>query len=190
MSGIKKQRLFVGIGIPERTKEAMLELWGGLEICEVQRVPCENLHLTLKFIGEVGEELQKEIVEVLDRVNEHQGRRFMLEPGGVGVFPSSGQPGVMWAGFGKIHPLLFQLQKSIDDALRPLGIEPERRVYQPHVTIAGCRKSSEASIRNWLKLHRDWMSSPFFVNEFILYSSLLRQGNPVYTPLKGWVFSE
>ncbi len=170
------QRLFVGIPLPEVIRSGLEEV--RTEVSGAEWVPLQNLHITLKFIGEVEQDRLLEISRILQWI---RATPFLLEPGGVGVFPPKGHPGVMWVGLHKAHPELFRLQKQIDDTLFRIGIEPERRIYHPHITAARCREASEEGIRQWRKRHQEFLMPPFMVQEFVLYSSLLGRGQPIYS---------
>jgi len=177
-------RLFVAVTMPEVVKQALLAIREDLR--GFHWVEAANLHLTLKFIGDVDSELQEEIARVLSQVATEP---FILPVETVGAFPSRGRPFVVWAGLGSAHPRLFGLQKEIEDRLFGIGIEPEKHRYVPHITLARCKEASEESVRQFVKRHRDFSAPPFRVEGFRLFSSILRQGSSVYTEEDGWDFN-
>lgn len=175
------KRLFVAIDIPEVVRLALEALQE--ETRGFHWVAATNLHLTLKFIGDVDSELQEEIERTL---GELQTEPFILPVESIGVFPAIGQPFVVWAGLGTGHPRLFGLQKNVEDRLFQLGIEPERHRYTPHLTLARCREASPEAVRQFVKKHREFTAPPFRVESFTLYSSLPKQGSSIYRVEKQW----
>ncbi|MCH8474385.1 MAG: RNA 2',3'-cyclic phosphodiesterase [Opitutales bacterium] len=164
---IRGKRLFVAVPVPEYVKEAL----SGLQ--ERRRkgfhwVAPERFHLTLRFIGDLPGQLQEDIEKVLAEVRVAP---FILPLEGVGRFPPKGPPHAVWAGVGGGHPLLFQLKKKIEDGLFQLGIEPEKRVYQPHLTVARVNHAAEETVRQFLKENQDFAATPFKVESFCLYQS-------------------
>ncbi len=172
------ERLFLAIPLPAIVREAL----GGLQ--EARRgfrwTEPENLHLTLKFIGDCTAEGRETIVTALSAVNV---RRFPVTIEGLGLFPRRGPPGVLWAGVAKPHPHLFALHQQIDDTLFGLGIEPDRIRYTPHVTLARVREASPGSVNEFVKQHRNAGAPPFFPDRYSLIRSILNHGSPLYEPI-------
>ena len=97
-------------------------------------VPPSNLHITLWFIGNVTDDRSNEILGALDR--PFSIPVFNVQIAGLGVFPSTGAPRVFWLGVRSGAEQLIGLHAGLAARLLPLGIEPERRAYSPHLTIA------------------------------------------------------
>lgn len=95
-----------------------------------------NLHLTLRFLGEVEEDKIPDIKEALDKAR-YQFTPFDITFKGLGAFPNFESPRILWMGVQS--PVLFTFQNVIECILRNLGIPPEYRKYQPHVTLASGR---------------------------------------------------
>ncbi|MFH0947053.1 MAG: RNA 2',3'-cyclic phosphodiesterase [Planctomycetota bacterium] len=93
-----------------------------------------NLHLTLKFLGEVEETLVPDVIGRLAEASRGVPG-FEVEWREVGVFPPRGSPRVLWVGC-EGGPVLFELKQAIEERLEPLGFETERRPFHPHVTLA------------------------------------------------------
>jgi 2'-5' RNA ligase len=81
---------------------------------------------------------------------------------------------------------LFQLQKRIEDALFNIGIEPERRLYQPHITVARVNHASPETVRQYLKRHKEFATAPFKVEAFHLFRSEQTNGQRTYTRERTW----
>jgi len=148
-----------------------------------QWVRPENLHLTLKFLGPTSPLMEEAILEHIDLV---AGRSFMLPVEELGAFPSLNRPQVVWAGLGGGHPELFGLQKRLEDHCFNLGIPPEKRRYQPHITVARVSQAHPETIRQFLKAHRDFSAPPFRVEAFHLYRSELQDHHRVYIKEATW----
>ncbi len=180
-SATKYKRLFICIELPEFVKEAMGGLEGRLKGFRWTR--SENLHLTLKFIGEVDTPLADDISEALSAIRVEP---FILALKEIGCFPGQRKPRIVWVGAGAGHPRLFQLQGKIENILTALGIEPEKRAYSPHITIARCAESSPETVRQLLKKNREFETAPFNVTEFALYRSELTPDGVIHTPEARW----
>jgi 2'-5' RNA ligase len=176
------KRLFLAIELPEYVKDS-LETLGEEKLKGFHYVPRERFHLTLKFIGDIPGQLQEEIVKAIDPIEVHQ---FVLPIEGLGSFPSKGHPHAVWAGVSSAHPRLFQLHKRIEDALFSIGIEPEKRIYHPHITIARVNHAADETVKQFLKRHPDFGAAPFKVEEFHLLQSELIEGRRVYTRETSW----
>lgn len=174
-------RLFVAIEMPDYVTRAVGKL--RCDRREVRWVRLENLHLTLKFIGEVDEERLEPIIEALTDIKIES---FLLDVKGVGSFPTRGQPRVMWVGFDRGHPRLFHLQQKVANALISVGLESELRAYHPHLTLARCARASAGSVHEWVKAQRDFEAAPVRVENFGLYSSFLTARGPVHTEEACW----
>ena len=172
-----RKRLFVGISLPVYLKLRILRL--RRPIPEFRWTLEGNLHLTLRYIGEVDVPLAARIEEILRSIRVEP---FILPVKGIGCFPRRGPPRILWVGCHRGHPRLFQLHKRIDDSLITLGIEAERRAYHPHVTIARTAKAKPGAIKQFIHDHRDFETAPFKVEGFNLFSSMLSTQGPIYTP--------
>ena len=181
MNDDPKTRLFVAIPLPDFVKERLNALHE--ELPHLRWTQRDNLHLTLKFIGEVDETTKEQIQKQLRTI---QVKPFLLAISGVGAFPERGNPVVLWAGFRSAHPHLFQLHKQINDALFSIGIEPDRRVYRPHVTLSRCKGVSRESLHTFLRQQADLETAPFRVNQFELFSSELLPEGPLYQRVESY----
>lgn len=104
----------------------------------VRWVPAQNVHLTLKFLGEVGEDRLPELFAAVDGAAAGRGA-FDMAAIGFGAFPSLRRPQVVWAGL-EVNPPLTDLQKRLETALEALGYPRERRRFHPHLTLGRTRK--------------------------------------------------
>ncbi|MEX0321221.1 MAG: RNA 2',3'-cyclic phosphodiesterase [Puniceicoccaceae bacterium] len=176
------KRLFLSIDIPDYVKDS-LETLTEDKVKGFHYVPRERFHLTLKFIGDIPGQFQSEVEAAIDPIEVHQ---FLLPIEGLGSFPPQGKPHAVWTGVSSAHPRLFQLHKRIDDALFNIGIEPEKRIYHPHITIARVNHAADETVKQYLKRHPDFGAAPFKVEEFHLMRSEVIDGHRVYNKEKTW----
>ena len=135
-------RVFFGIELPEGVKAAAGEIATGLRLrieraaprAAIRWVDPENLHITLWFIGEAREDRLADLTDATSA--PYPIPAFRLELSGVGAFPPTGAPRVVWLGITAGVPQLQALYQELSRRLAPLGFEPERRPYSPHLTIA------------------------------------------------------
>ena len=177
-------RLFVGIAFPEDIRACLDKLSGGLS--GGRWVSPENLHLSLRFIGEVPGGDERDIGQVLRAVG---GPVFDLALKGLGCFDRRGRVHAVWAGIEASEPLM-RLQGKVAAALVRSGMEPEHRKFKPHVTLARFKGAPAGDVGRYLESLGEFTAGPFPVNHFTLYRSHLGSGGPHYEaladyPLKG-----
>jgi len=160
-------RLFIAVDLPDGLRENLASMSFGIP--GARWVPPEQLHLTVRFIGEVDGSLYRDIKDVLDQIHFTS---FRLQLKGVGYFPPRRAPRVLWVGVEKSGELL-QLKKKIDATLLRLKLEPEGRKFSPHITLARLKNSPVQKIANFLAGNGLFRQEPFQVEDFKLYSSIL-----------------
>ncbi len=170
-------RLFVGIDLPWELRRRVAIL-AGAGIPGARWVPSENYHVTLRFIGETPRYLAEEIDHALAALKV---RAFSLNLAGVGTFAKGGRSNALWVGVER-NPQLDHLQSKIETALQRCGLEPERRRFQPHLTLARLDGSAEARLAAFVQAYNLFRAEPVPVEHFTLFSSLLGKDQPVYTP--------
>lgn len=170
-------RLFVALDLPWSAREQLAAL-SGSGIPGARWVPPENYHVTLRFIGEVPSHVAQDVDDALLNI---RARGFSLVLTGMGTFAKGGLTNALWAGVEK-SPQLEHLRTKIDNALRRCGLEPERRRFQPHVTLARLDNTVEAKVAAFVQAHNLFRTNPLPVEHFTLFSSLLCKDHAVYTP--------
>lgn len=171
-------RLFVGVELPERVKTHLLMLMGGLDGTRWQAE--HQLHLTLRFIGEVPAEQAEDIRSVLSTVS---GAPFDVTLEGMGTFGKLRQPRTLWLGVQDADPLKH-LHEKIDQALVRAGLPPEQRKFKPHVTLARFRKPSFGKLDAYLERHAGVSVPGFTVTRFTLFESHLCTDGARYDPVE------
>jgi len=129
----------------------------------------EQMHLTLRFIGDVDSTVFKDVREALAEI---RGESFFMQLEGVGFFPPRGNPQVVWVGIRK-NEQLIQLRNRVESVLVRAGLEPEGRKYSPHITLARLKNTPGSKVGAFLASKGMFMSEEFSVNAFFLYSSVL-----------------
>ncbi|MHA3841708.1 RNA 2',3'-cyclic phosphodiesterase [Sphingomonas aestuarii] len=164
-------RLFVGIRPPASVRAPLLGTMSGVE--GVRWQDDEQLHITLRYIGDVERPVAEDIAAMLGQV---RGASFDLSIDGVGRFDrGSRHPTALWAGV-RPHDAIRDLHQKIDRAIVRVGLEPERRAYLPHITLARTGGRG-AVVEPWLATHAGLVSEAFEVAHFLLFESHLgREG--------------
>ncbi len=133
-------RTFVAVFPPPEVRRALVGAARELPVAgEVRWARPENVHLTLKFLGDVSKDALGRVAEALERV---RGRHepFEAEPSGFGAFPSAKRARILWAGIGEGSEPLRALAKDVEASLEPLGFVRENRSYLPHLTLGRARR--------------------------------------------------
>ena len=166
-------RLFVAIRPPQPVRARLAGLMGGVRGARWQSD--DQLHLTLRFIGEIDRHAAGDVHAALAAVRLPP---FELTLSGVGLFERRGQPAALWAGVAPQEPLKA-LHKKIDQALVRSGLEPERRAYLPHITLARLGRGG-GPVDAFLVAGAGLSGMPFSVDRFGLYESRLSPEGAAY----------
>lgn len=166
-------RLFVAVRPPEEIRDALIDAMS--DSPELSWVGDDNLHLTLRFIGEVERPLADDIAFALSRIRL---ARFELRIAGIGMFERR-SGGALWAGVQPKKPVAA-LAARVERACVAAGLEPERRAFHPHITLARWSRRAAAAAQAFLERNRALASPPFAVDRFILYESRLSRHGAHY----------
>ena len=175
-------RLFVALRPPPAIRATLLGLAG--EIPGARWQDDDQLHLTLRFIGEVDRRTAEDVADALGRI---VARAPFVALAGVGRFEKRGRTDALWAGLAP-HDSLQHLHRKVDQACVRAGLEPERRAYLPHVTLARLPRSASAGIEieRWLRAHAGLAGEPFALPHLMLYQSTLGQEGATYEAVARW----
>jgi RNA 2',3'-cyclic 3'-phosphodiesterase len=134
-------RTFVAVFPPLEIRKTLVGAARALPVVgEVRWVRPENVHLTLKFLGDVSEDdLPGQVAKALEPLRERH-EPFEAEPSGFGAFPSARRARILWAGIGEGSEPLRTLAKDVEASLEPLGFVRENRSYLPHLTLGRARR--------------------------------------------------
>jgi len=170
-------RLFVGIRPPPPIRDMLIDRMEALDAARWQ--DDSQLHVTLRFVGEVDARMADDLVASLESVD---GSPFPLSLAGVGHFERKGRAHTLWAGLGESEAL-SRLQRSVEAACRRAGLPPETRKFAPHITIARLNGGT-APIGPWMASQGDLASQPWIVDAFILFESHLSATGALYEPVR------
>ena len=172
-------RLFVAIRPPENIREKLIDLMEGVPNLRWQ--DDEQLHLTLRFIGEVERPVAEDVAVALARI---RFERFGLSLSGVGKFEKH-RHGALWAGVQPKDKLKL-LATKIERACQSVGLVPERRAYHPHVTLARW-KGRASGLERFLEQNSGLCSESWEVIDFVLYESRLGHEGAHYEAIEKYV---
>lgn len=159
-------RLFVAIRPPRAIRERLLGLMGGIPGARWQTH--DQLHLTVRFIGQVDGNVADDVAAALLGVT---GAPFEISLSGAGHFGRGSRAGALWIGIAP-HAPLSGLHKKIDAACRRAGLPPEGRAYLPHITVARLGRTA-GPVEPFIDAASAVTSEPFTVDSFCLYESTL-----------------
>jgi 2'-5' RNA ligase len=166
-------RLFVAIRPPEPIRDVLIDAMD--DSPELGWVKDDNLHLTLRFIGEVERPLGDDLATALGRI---RAAPFALSLAGIGRFDRR-HGGAVWAAV-EPRQAVAALAAKVERACVSAGLEPERRTFHPHITIARWNRRSAAFADALVARNRGLTSDPFEVTQFILYESRLSRHGACY----------
>ena len=170
-------RLFIGIRPSAAVREKLLDAMEALD--GARWVDEDNLHLTLRFVGEVEQPAANDLAEALARID---WPRFELRVAGTGAFDRSRRhesyPHAVWARVPLTDPL-EGLRQKIEHACERVGLGRETRRFTPHITLARTDRATEP-VAGWLSTWGGLTAGPWTVEHFILYESHLAHTGAVY----------
>jgi RNA 2',3'-cyclic 3'-phosphodiesterase len=158
-------RLFTAIEPSPRVAATLAGLQNGLPGADW--LPAENLHLTLRFIGEVEEPLAEELHESFLKLS---AAVFPLQIEGTGYFSTGKQPRTLWAGVAST-PALEHLQAKLERACQKAGLEPEHRRFKPHVSLARVSDCDTAELDRFVGETAGFRAPSMAVEAFSIYES-------------------
>ncbi len=182
-------RLFIAVEFPPSLQDAIFRQTSRLRESAgpeaVRWVPQANLHLTLKFLGDVAPSSLQFLNQMLaSEAAAHPC--FQMTVGGLGAFPNTRRPRVVWLGV-QAPPGLAMLQRSLENAAARLGYAPEDRPFSPHLTIGRVRQAAsiagQSRLRQALEAQQIGRLGQAAVDSLTLMKSDLQPGGSVYTPL-------
>jgi RNA 2',3'-cyclic 3'-phosphodiesterase len=169
-------RLFVAIRPPEAIRDRLIDAMDDSPDFRWQDE--EQLHLTLRFVGEVDRPVANDLADALSRIRAHP---FDARISGVGHFEQRSS-GALWAGV-EPKPPLAALAAKVERVCQSIGLEPERRAFHAHITLARWKGRRTREVQDFLERKRGLESGPFTVDCFILYESRLSRHGAHYAPV-------
>lgn len=179
-------RLFVALRPPPAIRRRLLGLMDGVPGARWQ--DDEQLHLTLRFVGEVEERAAEDLAAALAAIHAPAPT---VRLAGAGRFGDGRRGGALWAGVTP-HDALAGLHRKVDQACVRAGLPPEGRAYLPHITVARLSRAvaGAPAVERWLGDTAGLASAAFTMPHLILYQSVLARDGAHYEPLMRWPLAE
>ncbi|MFP4005771.1 MAG: RNA 2',3'-cyclic phosphodiesterase [Candidatus Hadarchaeia archaeon] len=182
-------RSFIAIDLDEevrnnlvRVQSSLKETGGDLKIVEP-----ENIHLTLRFLGEISRSKLRAVKDVLNEIS--YPTPFEIEVSSLGVFPNPSYIRVVWAGVDEGSDELVSIRKDIDNGLSQIGISPDDKDFTPHYTIARVKSGkAKERIKSLVEDHSDTAWGKYRAEKLELMESELTSEGPIYTTLETFRF--
>ena len=178
-------RAFIAVDLDDPVIETICNVVEILKprITEIRWLRKENLHLTLKFLGNIAESQVEPIAAAL----RHPVGLFSpctISAKGLGVFPDFRRPKILWVGL--TGDQLVQLAAEIESALMPLGFTPENRAFTPHLTIGRWREGSRPAknLRQEIDSLNDFEFGACAIRQIVLFQSVLKPEGASYSELR------
>jgi 2'-5' RNA ligase len=177
-------RTFLAVEVPESVRKPIHDFIAieAKNELPIKWVAFGNLHITLKFLGEIDEKKRADIVPAIEDVCRKQGC-FRVRLGGLGCFPTPRNPRVLWVDLEDGDAALCQIAAELERRLREFGFEEEKR-FHPHLTIGRVKKPCRVDSILEKKINTD----AFEVSSITLFKSTLRPDGPIYDPLDRFTF--
>ena len=151
---------------------------------DVRWVSPENIHLTLKFFGNIDESRIEPIVKSIEGSIQTTSA-FTLQVKSIGSFPYVKNPRVIWVGLVDENQVLLPFQKALETELEKIGVEPELRPFQAHLTLGRVKSSrGRGELITRMERYKEEEFGDFRVDRVILFRSDLKPTGPIYTALR------
>lgn len=176
-------RAFVCIEIPATIKARIEDLQRALKqpAAQISWVKSANIHLTIKFLGNVATSRIETIRRAVERAAQSVNA-FAIEVSGAGCFPNARAPRVLWVGLGQIPEALSQLHTRIENELAREGFARAPKRFAPHLTIGRARTPNQARATAEALIARGLAPETFQAREIIVMRSDLNPAGSIYTP--------
>jgi 2'-5' RNA ligase len=180
---MEKIRTFVAVELSAAVIDRAADLIDRLRAsgARVKWVEPHNMHLTLKFLGDVPE---GEIPGLCRAVAETAGEfaRFDVSLVGAGAFPDTRRPRTVWIGIDKGLHELSRLYEALEKALKKIGFPKESRRFHPHLTIGRVREGGPAArqLGQLIEEHRDFDAAGATIDKMVVFASFLDKSGPTY----------
>ena len=180
---MERVRSFVAIELPVELKRRLAAVQAELELAgaRVRWAVEETLHLTLKFLGDVERPLLVDVARAVEQLAVER-EPWEVELAGLGRFPATGAPHIIWVGVGAGRSQVVELAEALERALEPLGFRPEARRFHPHLTLGRVRsgRGGEGLVKA-LAGFADRRLGVFQVESVATFESELRPEGPKHT---------
>jgi 2'-5' RNA ligase len=182
-------RTFIAINLSREIKDYLCRLQEKLKLAQadVKWVRPENIHLTLKFLGEIDDKTKENVTKLMEDISKDK-TPFYLNIASIGAFPRITSPRVIWVGIDKGDVKVKEIAKELEEKLSGIGIPVEDKPFSSHITIGRTRssKNRKALVNNLIAL-KDTAKEEIpelYVDKITLFKSTLAPKGPIYEVLK------
>lgn len=182
-------RTFLAIELPPEIKDALSRIQGQLKSsgADVKWVLPQNIHLTLKFLGEIDDKRLEKVIEIVDDAVKDKNP-FRMRVSSLGAFPKISFPRVIWIGIDKGDKEIKEIARELEEKIAQVGIPKEDRPFSSHITIGRTRSTlnREGLVQGLEKLAGNFEGEnlEFTVTKITLFKSTLTPKGPVYEVIK------
>jgi len=178
-------RTFIAIELPSQFTSQIDQLQQALRQtkADVSWVKPQNVHITLKFLGEVNEEKIEEVYRATEK-SVAGVTNFQVSLKGLGGFPNMKRPRVIWVGLEKGKEVLAQLGPKVEEGFSKIGFPKENRPFTPHLTIGRVKSPKNLELLASEIGKTSFKTEEFVVKEVVVMKSTLHPAGSIYTPLK------
>jgi len=178
-------RAFIAIELSEPIRDALAKTQTSLKYAgaDVKWIGKDNIHLTLKFLGEISEDKAEQVATALDDITK-ETKPFDISLKDLGAFPAIDHPRVIWVGLDKGAKESTELAKKIDEALSKLGFQEESRPFAAHLTIGRVRSGlNRTALVEKMKSYQLSAISFQLIKSIALFKSTFTPKGPIYVKL-------
>jgi 2'-5' RNA ligase len=178
-------RAFIAVKLPELIMEEIAQFIGECRKHQtdgINYVPAANIHITLKFLGDIEDDDSTSISEELAKLDWKPTR---IKTEGMGGFPGLAAARVLWIGL-KSNPELVEIQSRIEEICREFGIPPEEKSFKPHLTIARIKGGISPKLLSFFKQNPRKTFGGFIPDGFHLFQSKLSPSGPAYKVIRSF----
>ncbi len=177
-------RVFFSVEVPDEIKDNIEKLIGGLKLGPIKWINKKNMHITLKFLGNVEDEKIESLEDTVAKLVKDFGS-IKIGFGGFGAFPDPKHPRVIWSGINGGAGKLKELANKIEDALSQQGYGEEEREFSPHLTIGRIKENIDIeALSHFIEKNEHTDLGSFEAKDISLMKSTLMKSGPVYEELK------
>jgi 2'-5' RNA ligase len=187
-------RTFIAVSLPKEIKDFLSRIQEQLRSsgADVKWVHPENIHLTLKFLGEIEDNQIEQLTALLQETVKGKSA-FAVRLSSIGAFPKISSPRVIWVGIDKGDSDLQQISGELERRCGRIGIPEEDRPFSSHITLgrvrSGLNRQKLASDLDNLKDNPDLQGREFTVDKVTLFKSTLTPKGPIYEPLSNTILA-
>ncbi|HEC80176.1 MAG: 2'-5' RNA ligase [Candidatus Coatesbacteria bacterium 4484_99] len=178
-------RSFIALPLSKTVRQSLLEIIDEVSsICRNAKwVELNNLHITLRFLGNIDVEMVGSISEIITNVSS-QFAPFPIEIEGFGAFPHPKRARIIWAGITRGFEEIAELERKVSDELERAGIDRDKRDYHPHITLGRIRyPKSNIALTKKIEESSGRVIGDDTISKMILMESTLTGKGPIYTPI-------